>query len=218
MHGANRSLFIYRIGIHAEVFTNMVRIPEPLWDVLAQNRDRASVATSWYADNPDTHARITGRRTYERIMASISRAIAGNVPIRAAVIQLDGFGQDTNAAIGVLQDLGVPGDRIRIDKVRRIGRAGQASEPAENELCGRCGVTTAAVLPNGTVTPCPMSWWLAVGDIRDRPLAELLGNPMEHVACVIPRASEIPGTECPPDCGPNCSPMDGCVPWAVCSP
>jgi MoaA/NifB/PqqE/SkfB family radical SAM enzyme len=200
-------------GLHAEIYTNMVRVPEPVWQSLRDHPDRVSLATSWYG-NPAVHQQITGRRTHDRIARNIARATAAGIPLRAGIIDVGTPGQHTARAARHLRDLGVPAAAISTDRVRRIGRAAPDAGPDPAQLCGHCGTSTAAVLPDGTLTPCPLSWWLPAGDIRSAPLAQLLAAPMTTATRGIPRRNQA----CAPNCGPNCSPMSGCVPWAACKP
>lgn len=46
-------------GLKVEVFSNLLHITEPLWDLLA--RPGVELATSYYSDTPIQHDRITGR-------------------------------------------------------------------------------------------------------------------------------------------------------------
>jgi MoaA/NifB/PqqE/SkfB family radical SAM enzyme len=112
----------------------------------------------------------------------------------------------------VLVSLGVAADHVSIDRVRRIGRASKDGRGDESQLCGRCGTATAAVLPDGSVAPCPMAWWLSVGDVRNDSLSALIGERLPQLV----RVRTAP--RCAPSCGPNCNPMSGCVPWSACRP
>ncbi len=201
------------LGMNAEIFTNMVCVPEWLWEVAAGNRGAVALATSWYSGDAAVHRAVTGRDTHRLVARNIARAARGGLPLRVGVIDLGSAGgQDVGEAVSALAGLGVPAGQVSTDRVRRIGRArpGGAGEAAE--LCGRCGVVTAAVLPDGSVAPCPMSWWLSAGDVRADSLASLAGQ----VAALA--AGARPEGGCAPSCGPNCSPMSGCVPWMACKP
>lgn len=46
-------------GMAVEVFSNLVHVPAALWEMLT--REGVSLACSYYSDDPDEHAAITGR-------------------------------------------------------------------------------------------------------------------------------------------------------------
>jgi hypothetical protein len=65
-------------------------------------------------------------------------------------------------------------------------------------------------LPDGQVTPCVVGRWLACGNVRDTPLAQILaGAAWQHTMTLVPRHGEDcpPASTCPPasdgnDCPP----------------
>lgn len=185
------------------VFSNLVHVSEELWQVLRS--PGVTLACSWYAAGPEEHARITGSRAaWSATRRNISRAVRLGIPVRAAVIAMEA-GQDMTAAEAVVRSLGVT--QVSTRPVQGLGRAasdGADCDPAQ--LCGRCGVSSAAVLPDGTLAPCPMARWLGAGSVRDTPLGELLGGgAWREALAVIPRSA----TACQPDGdADNCSPDD----------
>jgi hypothetical protein len=90
---------------------------------------------------------------------------------------------------------------IGTDEVRDFGR-GTAAAPSQT--CGGCGKGRAAILPDGTVTPCPMSRWRAAGNVAASDLRTLLGEPLAAAAAPL----GPPGPACVPDsyCNPLCTP------------
>lgn len=78
-----------------EVFSNLVHVTDGLWEVLAQ--PGISLATSYYSDQPEQHAAITGRNSYARTKANIVEALRRGIPLRAGVIDL-GNGQRVDHA------------------------------------------------------------------------------------------------------------------------
>ncbi|ADP78353.1 radical SAM protein [Pseudofrankia inefficax] len=189
------------LGRQVEVFSNL-HFPAQLWPVL--DRPGVTLATSYYDTDPTVHDRVTGRAgSHARTRARIVEALARHVPIRVEIIEVID-GQNLDATRAELLGLGLPADRIHVDRTRLVGRAagGEAFDPGE--LCGRCGHGKAAVLPDGTLAPCVMARALAAGDVRTAPLAELLTREVWRaaVAAVPPRAS----SGCSPDdsaCGPD---------------
>lgn len=216
-------------GLAAEVYSNLTHVKDSWWELLAC--PKVSLATSYYSDDPREHDAITGRPgSHARTLANIGQAVSRGIPVRAGIIEV-ADGQRTGQARAELEAIGVT--RIRMDRVRRLGRAASAA-PDVSELCGNCGRGIAAVLPSGDVCPCVMSRWLTAGNVRDMPLAAILAGPaLAAATAAIPakprrtgRADDCPPDSdsdiCPPpalsDCGPDCAPAsdsDICPPPAV---
>lgn len=185
------------IGVPVEVFTNLYRISESWWPLLA--RPGVSIATSYYSDNPAEHAQITGRADgYGRTRSNIIRAIGLGIPVRASIVQLR-HGQRVEQARAELASLGVA--HIRVDYLRGIGRGlapGGTPEDA-TQLCGRCGDQRVAVSPNGDVTPCVMSRWMVSGNVRHQTITEITAG-----ATWAKWMSQVPAQRrvCAPECNP----------------
>jgi MoaA/NifB/PqqE/SkfB family radical SAM enzyme len=190
-------------GMQAEVFSSLVHIPPPLWDVLTL--PGTSLAASWYSADRAQHAAITGRDTWRQVKANIAQAVRADVSLRAGIIEAVVPGQDTREAAAVLESLGVPAERISTDRVRAFGR-GTIADPSQ--ACGHCGRGAAAVLPDGSVTPCPMTRWLKAGSVLDAPLDTILREHMGAASAGIPQPSTACNPKCMPDswCDPLCSP------------
>lgn len=198
------------VGLAVEVFSNLTRIKPEWWDLF--QRQGVSLATSYYSDDAAEHNQVTGRDSHRKTRANIARAIEFNIPIRTGVIDLR-HGQRVQEAMTDLATLGVTS--VRTDRLRHFGR-GQGSHSAcdVNELCGRCGDGVAAIGPNGDVSPCIMSGWMSVGNVRTTPLSDILGgDAMTRSVAQIPAPSLgcnpcEPNTECSPgtptsDCDPR---------------
>lgn len=189
-------------GLGAEVYTNLVHVPARTWD--AYLLPGVSLATSWYSDDPFQHTTITGRRTWHRTAANIATAVRLGIPLRAGVIAGIIPGQRAAQGAAMLAGLGVA--EIATDQVRGFGR-GTVADPSQ--ACGHCGRGVAAVLPDGSVTPCPMTRWRVAGNIRDAGLAALLGASLATAAAGLgPAASGACSPTCVPDsyCNPMCTP------------
>jgi MoaA/NifB/PqqE/SkfB family radical SAM enzyme len=192
------------LGLTAEVYTNMVCVTPDLWDLFTL--PGVSLAASWYTADRAQHAAITGGHdTWRQTRANIADAVRRGIPIRAGLV--DGIipGQQADNGQRELRALGVAS--ITTDHLREFGRG---TIPDPSQACGHCGRGRAAVLPDGTVTPCPLTRWLAAGNVRDTGLQAAL-NAMPAVTTV------IPVTACNPDCIPDsyCDPL--CIPGA-CKP
>jgi MoaA/NifB/PqqE/SkfB family radical SAM enzyme len=191
MHPDLAALIQYALdaGLRVEVYTNLVKVTPALWKTFGL--PGVSLATSFYTGDRKQHRRITGRDTLRQTLANIERAVREDIPLRVGVVHvLDDQGIDE--AITSLERLGVT--QIGTDRTRHLGRAGGR---APGELCGHCGDGVAAVLPDGGVRPCVMSRWMAAGNVREQPLAEILnGERMRELIESIPMAAANP---CAPD-------------------
>ncbi|PXY18693.1 radical SAM protein [Prauserella coralliicola] len=210
--------------VQVEVFTNLVHISDELWHVFS--RPGVSLATSYYSDDPDRHAAITGRPSLARTRANISKALRSGIPLRAGLIDL-ADNQRVNEAAAELVNLGVP--EIGRDRLRHVGRGGRGQPGTVGQLCGQCGRGSAAVAADGTVWPCVFSRWLPIGNVRESSLAAALtsekaahvGNELRAAFADRPATMCVP-TMCDPQCGPSCSPAcrpaGNCRPVGACAP
>ncbi|WP_306369013.1 radical SAM protein [Nocardiopsis sp. CC223A] len=208
-------------GLEVEVFSNLVHVPERLWEVFA--RPGVRLATSWYSDDPAEHAAITKRPAHARTLSNITEARNRNVPLRAGVIGvLESQRSDrARAQLGAL-NLG----EVRYDDLRGVGRGASAgTEPDTSVLCGRCAHGNLVVAPDGQVWPCVFTRWLPVGNVREQSLGEIMAG--DRMVAVVGRLQvdfrTIPCVPnmCDPQCGPSCSPActpTGCTPTGGCAP
>ncbi|RJL23302.1 radical SAM protein [Bailinhaonella thermotolerans] len=206
-------------GLRVEVYSNFVRVTPALWRTFDQ--PGVQLATSYYSLDPAQHAAITRRGTLPRIEANISEAVRRGIPLRVGLIDvLDG--QHVEDARDRLARLGV--SNMDVDQVRLLGRASVPTKPADaSQLCGRCGDGRIAILPDGTVTPCPLSPWLVAGSVHEQQLADLAAEASRiaenEIVPALPNACRPP---CDPSCKPGCDPgvadPDGCNPRGKCNP
>jgi Iron-sulfur cluster-binding domain len=155
-----------------EVFSNLVHVTDDLWEVFSQ--PRISLATSYYSDQPEQHAAITGRASYARTKTNIAEALRRGIPLRAGVIDL-GNGQRAGQAQNELAALGVP--LIGYDRLCQVGRGVRDQQVSSEQLCGHCGDGVTAISPVGVVWPCVFSRWLPIGNVLEAKLAEILASP-----------------------------------------
>jgi MoaA/NifB/PqqE/SkfB family radical SAM enzyme len=195
------------IGMEAEVFSNLVAVSAATWELLKTPGVR--LATSWYSDDREQHKAVTERDTWRQTKANIAKAVMLGIPLRAGVI--DGLvpGQRYAEGIEMLKAMGVTD--IGGDHLREFGR-GTTCDPSQ--ACGNCGSGRAAILPDGSVTPCPLTRWMKAGNVHDAPLGD-------HIEEVRSQASVIPnwrGRAEQDHCFPNpCEPWNtGCLP--TCAP
>ena len=184
--------------MEAEVFSNLVHVTPDLWELFATPGVR--LATSWYSNERLEHRQITGRDTPRQTLANIGEAVRREIPLRAGLI--DGIlpGQHTKEGAELLRAHGVTS--ISRDHLREFGRG---TNPDPTQACGSCGHHRAAILPDGTVTPCPLTRWMHAGNVTSTPLADIL-------ATVTAMADTLPARirACEPDrCFPD---------WKPCQP
>ncbi|MET9681235.1 radical SAM protein [Streptomyces coeruleorubidus] len=162
-----------RPGVEVRVLSNLVHVPEALWRVLALPGVR--VSASYYSHDPGRHDLMTRRRgSHARTTENLRKAAERGVRVSAMVITQDeDDGGDAEAA--ALAGIGVT--RRGVDRVRRLGRAADPASPPElSELCGQCSGALLAVGPDGTASPCPLSRWLRVGNVREDSLAAVAAS------------------------------------------
>lgn len=214
-------------GMHAEIFSNLVSVRPVLWDLFSTPGVR--LATSWYSSDRDEHKAITGRDTWRQTLRNIEEATRREIPLRVGIINGILPGQHAAEGEELLKARGVT--NIGTDYLRQFGR-GTKADPTQ--ACGGCGHGRAAVLPDGSVTPCPLTRWMQSGNVLDTPLADTLDAVTEQ-ASTLPdwRGKKCnPETDCPPNwidckpdgtCGPTRDVRDGgcnptCIPDSYCNP
>ncbi|MGP4092912.1 radical SAM/SPASM domain-containing protein [Nonomuraea sp. KM90] len=208
------------VGMEVEVYSNLVHVRPQMWELFSQPRVR--LATSYYSDNAAQHRQITGRPSLPRTRANIARAVEAGIPLRVGIIDL-GDEQRIEQAHADLTSLGVT--NIGTDRMRLLGRAAHGGCDV-SELCGRCGDGIAAILPDGTIAPCPLARWLTAGNVTKDSLAELAPRVRSIAASQIgPAHPDACRPPCEPQCTPGCNPSvdepgggDGCTPKQNCQP
>lgn len=157
-------------GLRVEITSNLLRLSARMWTAVAL--PGVELGTSYYSDDPAEHDAIVGRRgSHARTTATIETAVSRGIPVNVGVIDVRP-GQRVEGAKVALLELGAT--RIVVDRLRHFGRGAAGRRPEVTELCGRCAKDVVAVLPDGSVTPCPMSRWLSFGNVREFPLATLV--------------------------------------------
>ncbi|MFF6979311.1 radical SAM protein [Streptomyces sp. NPDC008343] len=201
--------------LQVRVYSNLFRVRRDHWTLF--ERPGVSLATSYYADTDEGHDEVTGREgSHAATRANIIEAHRRGIRVRVGIVDvLDG--QRVEEARAELDGLGIT--EVHVDRVRAVGNAAKgAGPPSTSELCGRCARGTAAILSDGTVTPCVIGRFLPAGHVQGTPLERVFASPQwQHVAASIPAGRHDP---CAPDCGPNddsqggggtCGPADDSV-------
>jgi len=190
-------------GMHAEVFSNLVHVTPGLWELF--ETPGVSLATSWYTSDRDEHRQITGRDTFRQTLSNITEATRREIPLRVGIVT--GILPAQHAVQGeqMLRLLGV--SNIGTDHLRQFGR-GTTPDPAQ--ACGHCGYRRAAILPDGTVTPCPLTRWMNAGNVTDIPLADIVGT-VTQMAAALPLGAERCEPSCQPELHEPCGPFP-CMP------
>lgn len=211
-------------GMGVEVYSNLVHVTDEQWRLF--ERRRVSLAMSYYSSDPDEHARIVGRPTFERTTDNIAVAQKRGIPVRVGMVRVLPA-QRIAAAKEVLGRYGIT--QIRVDDLRGVGRGIDTGAPDCSALCGRCASGKVAITPDGDVYPCVFSRWLPVGNVLETSLTEILGG--EQLAATradltgaFATRAEARVTAGEPhtgaraaECVPHCSPDDICEP-SPCGP
>ncbi len=196
------------LGLRVEVFSNLHSVTARIWRLLA--RDGVSLATSVYSDHAGQHDQVTGKPgSFARNRANLRKALSLGIPVRCAIVGVLP-GQRTAQARASLEDLGITS--IKTDQVRAVGRAAAGpGDPDVSELCGRCGLGRAAILPDGSLVPCVLGRFLPAGNVTTSSLATLLASQAwQDVMAKVPR----PGAGCTPADSDDCNPAS----TPACSP
>lgn len=202
------------LGMDVEIFSNLHTVSNRTWDLL--RHPNARLATSYYSSDPGVHDRVTRYPgSHARNRANILKALERGINLRIGIIEVVEE-QGAEAARDELVGLGIPAERIGIDRARKVGRAADdpAATPELTELCGQCGIGRAAILADGTLAPCVLGRFLICGNVRARPLSDLLAEPAWAASMdLVPRSGNDPcqpakddGNDCTPASTTACSP------------
>jgi MoaA/NifB/PqqE/SkfB family radical SAM enzyme len=213
LHPGFRKLLLHALDrrLEVEVYTNLVKVPESLWDVLTH--PRVSLATSYYSSNPKAHNAVTMRSSHARTRANIGRALSLKIPLRVGIVSIRNE-QRVEEARDELRGLGV--SDVGVDRWRGVGRGSRDHKPRYGELCGHCTGPVLAVLPDGDVQPCVFARWreATIGNVADLPVDQLVVNgAVSRVRGMLreefAEASPYCGPGCRPNCLPSCPPSAG---------
>ncbi|WP_195905944.1 radical SAM/SPASM domain-containing protein [Parafrankia discariae] len=201
-------------GIDVEIYTNLLHVTDALWKVFT--RPGVRLATSYYAADPAGHEAVTGRKgSHGRTRANIAEAVRRSVPLRVGLIDT-GNGGDVDAAHADLLTLGVSDEEIGMDQARGFGRAATIDVDLGG-TCGDCGHGTAAIGPDGTVTPCVFTRHAVAGNVHSTALGAILAG--GSFSAQVERLDQLrrtttvackPNPKCAPasSCAPSCTPSD----------
>jgi MoaA/NifB/PqqE/SkfB family radical SAM enzyme len=185
-------------GLGVEVYSNLYRVRLEHWDLFT--RPGITLATSYYADTDEGHDQVTGRTgSHAATRANLIEAHRRGFHVRVTIVDvLDG--QRVGQARAELEALGITD--VHTDRVRGVGNAVQdGGLPSTSALCGRCANGIAAILSDGSVTPCVLGRFLPAGQVQEATLERVFASPRwQQVAASIPVGRHDP---CGPDCGPN---------------
>ncbi|MFG2636553.1 radical SAM protein [Streptomyces sp. NPDC048362] len=151
------------LGLDVQVYSNLYRVSHKHWTLF--EHPKVSLATSYYSDVAEEHERVTGRKgSHAATRANIVQAMNRGIPLQVGIVEVFD-GQRTAEAREELLALGVR--TVNVDQVRSVGR-GEVYVPSTNDLCGRCADGRAAVMTDGTVTPCVLGRFLNTGTRRPK--------------------------------------------------
>ncbi|MFG2679162.1 radical SAM protein [Streptomyces sp. NPDC048392] len=190
-------------GLAVQVYSNLYRVRLDHWTLFAH--PRVSLASSYYSDVAEEHERVTGRKgSHSSTRANIVQAVKRGIPLQVGIVEVFD-GQRTAQARDELLALGVR--TVNLDRVRSVGR-GEVHMPSTADLCGRCADGRAAVMTDGTVTPCVLGRFLKTGNAKADGLKAVFGGQQwADTAASIPRRS-APTAGCTPADSNDCDPAN----------
>lgn len=197
------------VGLGVQVYSNLYRVRLEHWALFEQ--PKVFLATSYYSDLAEEHERVTGRKgSHAATRANIVQAVQHRIPLQVGIVEVF-KGQRTAEARQELLDLGVR--TVNVDRVRSVGR-GEVHVPSTKDLCGRCADGRAAIMTDGTVTPCVLGRFLNTGNAKTSGLAAVFsGKRWADTAASIPRRP-VPTAGCTPADSNDCDPAN----TEACSP
>ncbi|MEE1765355.1 radical SAM protein [Streptomyces sp. SP18BB07] len=189
-------------GLGVQVYSNLYRVKHEHWELF--QHPKVSLATSYYSDVAEEHERVTARRdSHAATRANIVQALERGIPLQVGIVEVF-EGQRTAEAREELLGLGVR--RVNTDRVRSVGR-GEVHIPSVDDLCGGCADGRAAVMTDGTVTPCVLGRFLQTGNAKTDGLAEVFGGQRwAFTAASIPRRTA--SSDCTPADSNDCDPAN----------
>jgi MoaA/NifB/PqqE/SkfB family radical SAM enzyme len=191
------------LGLDVQVYSNLYRVKLAHWQLF--EHPKVSLATSYYSDAAEEHEQVTGRKgSHAATRANIIQAIQRGIPLQVGIVEVF-EGQRTAKAREELLTLGVR--TVNVDRVRSVGR-GEVHVPSIKDLCGRCADGRAAVMTDGTVTPCVWGRFLGTGNAKTEGLEAVFGGQKwADTAASIPRRL-LPTAGCTPADSNDCDPAN----------
>ncbi|WP_328834594.1 radical SAM protein [Streptomyces europaeiscabiei] len=189
-------------GLDVQVYSNLYRVRLAHWELF--QHPKISLATSYYSDVAGEHERVTARKgSHAATRANIVQAVTRGIPLQVGIVEVF-EGQRTAQAREELLSLGVR--TVNTDRVRSVGR-GEIHAPSTKDLCGRCADGRAAVMTDGTVTPCVLGRFLTTGNAKTDGLATVFaGQQWADTAASIPRRHA--SADCTPADSNDCDPAN----------
>ncbi|MER6633694.1 radical SAM protein [Streptomyces sp. NPDC000987] len=190
-------------GLDVQVYSNLYRVKAVHWELF--EHPKVSLATSYYSDVAEEHERVTGRKgSHAATRGNIVQAVSRGIPLQVGIVEVF-EGQRVAEARAELLGLGVR--TVNTDRVRSVGRA-EVHLPSVGDLCGQCAKGRAAVMTDGTVTPCVLGRFRATGNAKTDGLAAVLGGQQwAQTAAGIPRRTAV-SAGCTPDDSNDCDPAN----------
>lgn len=190
-------------GLEVQVYSNLYRVKLHHWELFGH--ERVSLATSYYSDVAEEHERVTGRKgSHAATRANIVQAISRGIPLQVGIVEVFD-GQRVAEAREELLALSVSEDMVHSDRVRSVGQ-GEVHDPTVSDLCGGCAKGRAAVMTDGTVTPCVLGRFLSTGNAKANGLKAVFAGAQwaETAASIAPRPA--PSAACTPADSNDCNP------------
>lgn len=185
---ASAARWVRQLGFaQLEIYTNGLALRGELYEEL--RAVEPDFAFSFYSHDADTHDRVTRTPgSQRRTVEAMKRVLADGLSMRVGVILTDENRDHADQVLRYLANLGIPRECVGIDVQRGVGRGEFTPPPASGHkvVTGRTHAPrderaafggTAAVAYDGNVYPCIFSRGLALGDVHQTRLAEILTAP-----------------------------------------
>ena len=103
-----RELYLYlrEMGVETSILSNGVLMDADMVDFLVENPP-AGIQITVYGASEEAYARVTGHRSFERVMENLRRIQAAGLPLRAAITP-NAFMEDGEQLVRLLHGMDVP--------------------------------------------------------------------------------------------------------------
>ena len=118
-------LYLRSLGVHVCVYTNGSMLDKNWLQFFIKHKP-AKIQITLYGGDEDTYERVTGHRMFDRVIETIRRLKAADLPLKVAVTPSKYMGEGVFEAIRILRSLDVPYDvnTMLFDPKEETGRSG----------------------------------------------------------------------------------------------
>ena len=99
-------LYLRGLGVETSILSNGVRMDADMVDFLKENPP-SSIQISVYGASEEAYARVTGHRSFARVMENLRRIQSAGLPLKVAITP-NAFMEDGEQLVRLLHGMGVP--------------------------------------------------------------------------------------------------------------